>query len=137
MQGMLEKLRASLMRFMRGRYGTDRLGLALMGAALVFSVIALWTRYWASIVALILLLITAFRMLSKNIPARQREEQAFLALIAKPLAFTRRRRTMWENRKTKAYVRCPHCHTQFALPKGKGKLRATCPKCGEKSEHTV
>ena len=57
--------------------------------------------------------------------------------MKQPSSIFKNLRTRWENRDTKAYVRCPNCHKQFALPKGKGKLRATCPYCGEKSVHKV
>ena len=68
---------------------------------------------------------------------RTRENEAFLSAIEKPRAWIHRQQGKWANRNTRAYVRCPYCHTEFALPKGKGKLRATCPHCGQKSEHRV
>ena len=137
MQSFIERVRTSLNKFMEGRYGTDQLGLGLIAAALVFSILGMFAWRWANVVSLVLLAVVIYRMLSTNIAARQHENDAALALLAKPVSAVRRRLTMWENSDTKAYVRCPHCHTQFALPKGRGRLRATCPKCGEKSEHTV
>ena len=40
----------------------------------------------------------------------------------------------WENRKTTKYIECPTCGQTLAVPKGKGKIRVTCPKCGTKVE---
>lgn len=40
----------------------------------------------------------------------------------------------WENRKTTKYIKCPTCGQTLAVPKGKGKIRVTCPKCGTKVE---
>jgi hypothetical protein len=34
---------------------------------------------------------------------------------------------------TTLVVPCPRCETKLRLPRGKGTLRATCPKCGEKT----
>lgn len=137
MQGFLDKIRTSIIQFMRGRYGTDQLSLGLISVALVLSFVAIWAGLWASVPSFVLLTLVMYRMLSTDIARRKRENDAFLARIRKPASALHRRATMWQNRKTKAYVRCPHCHAQFALPKGKGRLRATCPKCGQKSEHRV
>lgn len=43
-------------------------------------------------------------------------------------------RTMWKGRKTKAFLKCPTCGTMLSVPKGKGKLIVTCPKCHSKME---
>lgn len=137
MQEYLNKLRTSVQKFMAGRYGGDQLGTALVVLSLVFSILANWVGRWMTIIALVLLVVAFARILSSNVAARERENRAFLMLFARPAAWIHRQRVKFANRKTKAYVRCPHCHAEFALPKGKGHLRATCPKCGQKSEHTV
>ena len=33
-------------------------------------------------------------------------------------------------RKTYRYFSCPHCRQQVRVPKGRGKISITCPKCG-------
>lgn len=137
MQGFLDKVRGGVQKFMSGRYGGDQLGTVLVVISLIFSILANWFGRWLTIVALILLILAFVRIFSRNLEARRKENQTFLTAVAKPGKWFRRERTKFVNRKTKAYVRCPHCHAEFALPKGKGRLRATCPKCGEKSEHTV
>ena len=138
MQDFLNKLRDGYARFMYGRYGGDQLGFLLVIVSLVLSLItSLSGVRLLSALSLTLLLIEVWRMFSKDIAARSRENSAYLSATEKPRTWVRRRAARWSNRKTKAYVRCPHCHKEFALPKGKGKLRATCPHCGQKSEHTV
>lgn len=137
MQDFLNKLRDSVARFMYGRYGGDQLGLTLLVIALLCSLVGPWVGRWLSIVSTVLIIVALYRMLSRDHAARSRENQAFLQATAKPRSWIHRNKVKWDNRKTKAYVRCPHCHSEFALPKGKGHVRATCPKCGEKSEHTV
>lgn len=37
-----------------------------------------------------------------------------------------------ESEKTHSYFNCPKCNTELRVPKGKGKIMITCPKCGEK-----
>ena len=137
MQEFLDKVRAGVQKFMSGRYGGDQLGTTLVVVSLIFSILANWLGRWLTIVALVLLVVAFARILSRNIEARRKENRAFLNAVAAPGKWFRRQRTKFVNRKTKAYVRCPHCNAEFALPKGEGRLRATCPKCGEKSEHTV
>lgn len=36
-----------------------------------------------------------------------------------------------EDMKTHSYFKCPKCNAELRVPKGKGKIRITCPKCGE------
>lgn len=138
MQSFLDNLRARMSRFMYGRHGGDQLGLALVIVAFACSLAFTFTGFrWLSVLSTALLLMEVWRLFSRNLTARTKENEAYLAMAAKPRSWVRRHRSKWAGRKTKAYVRCPHCHAEFALPKGKGKLRATCPSCGRKSEHTV
>ncbi|MBR2682371.1 MAG: hypothetical protein IKE22_03790 [Atopobiaceae bacterium] len=137
MQAFIDKVRNGVRNFMNGRYGSDQLGTTLVIVALVLTILSNWLGRWLSIVALVLLVIVFARMFSKNIEARKKENDTFISFLPGANTWIRRQRIKWANRKTKAYVRCPHCNAEFALPKGKGRLRATCPKCGEKSDHTV
>ena len=137
MQGFLDKVNEGLRKLMAGRYGGDQLGTVLVVISLIFSILANWLGRWMTVVALVLLILAFARMFSRNYEVRRKENRSFLQAVAAPGKWIHRQRIKFANRKTKAYVRCPHCHAEFALPKGKGHLRATCPKCGEKSEHTV
>lgn len=137
MQEFINKVRNGARNLMNGRYGSDQLGTTLVIVALVLTILSNWLGRWLSIVALLILIVVFVRMFSKNIEARKKENDAFVSFLPGANTWIRRQRVKWSNRKTKAYVRCPHCNAEFALPKGKGRLRATCPKCGEKSDHTV
>lgn len=137
MQDFMDRVRRSFSRFMSGRYGGDQLGMVLIVVSLVLTLLSAIAGRWLNIFASLIAICECYRILSKNYAARRRENAAYLNAVAKPRAWVVRQYTKFVNRKTKAYVRCPHCNAEFALPKGKGRLRATCPKCGEKSEHTV
>ena len=119
---------------------------------------------WLSWIAIAVIVIGVLRGLSKNIDARHNENEAFVAATAnvpclgKFVAslgggtaaastsraagtskedFERAKRTakkMWKGRKTTAYLKCPNCGTVSRVPKGKGKIRVTCPKCHAKME---
>ena len=41
---------------------------------------------------------------------------------------------MWSERKTSKFLKCPSCGQILSVPKGKGKIRVTCPKCHAKVE---
>ena len=137
MNESFDRLKRAVIRFFEGVYGFDQLnGVALVLAAVLLA-IAGNGNIVLRVIALLLLAAVLFRVFSHDYEARARENLKFLGLLKKPAAWVKNLRVRWENRDTKAYVRCPNCHKQFALPKGKGKLRATCPYCGEKSVHKV
>ena len=60
-----------------------------------------------------------FRIYSRNIEARRRENAAFQRF------FTRLRDR--QNR----YFTCPRCRQVVRVPRGKGRINIRCPKCGE------
>ncbi|MBR3231854.1 MAG: hypothetical protein IKF75_04170, partial [Lachnospiraceae bacterium] len=43
----------------------------------------------------------------------------------------------WKDRKTYRYFKCPGCGQEVRVPKGKGRIRITCPKCHQSFEKTV
>ena len=79
-------IRQALARFMSGRYGGDQLNTAMMVTYLVLYLVAVFTRwYLLEIIALVLLVISLFRMLSRNHDRRRAENAKFLQLT-RPLA---------------------------------------------------
>ena len=120
-----------------GIYGIDRLNVALLLLAAVLGLLAYCVAPWVGAFALLPLVSALIRMLSHDHVARSLENRTFVRLVAGPDAWLRLSWAMVRNHKTKAYVPCPHCGTYFALPKGKGCVRATCPHCGQQSIHTV
>ncbi len=126
-----------LQRFLYGRYGGDNLGRALMAAYLVLYLVGLLARW--SVLSWLSLLIAAwciFRMLSRNIAARRRENEKYLALTA-PLRGWLRRRRMIRTDKTHRYFKCPNCGQQLRVPKVSGTIKITCRACGTVFEETM
>ena len=123
---MKEKLR----RFMIGRYGTDELSKFMMTVVVVLWLLNIFTknRFFYSWSALVLLL-AYFRMLSRNIQKRYQENQKFLEIKSKVLAKVRKEKSNMEQRKTHHIYQCPSCKQKIRIPRGKGRICITCPRC--------
>ena len=123
---MFRKIGDWLRNFMMGRYGSDKLNIFLLVLGIVLMLLGtiLGSRFpWASVFSLLCyvpLIWCIFRMYSRNIEARRRENAAVTNFIA----HLRDR----EHR----YFRCPRCRQTVRVPRGRGKINIRCPKCGER-----
>ncbi len=127
----MRKIRSMLYRFMYGRYGTDKLGTCMLIAyfILVFiqTILSLFDGLVAldlalSLISLVLVFTIFYRMFSKNIVKRRRENEKFCG-------FFRLRKNKFKDRKTHVYRKCPQCKAVLRLPKAKGKHFVVCPRC--------
>lgn len=119
-----------LRRFMYGRYGVDKLNIFLIIVGVILSIVAGFFFRPLYILADVFYVYAFFRALSRNIPARQRENATFYRLyepVAKWFGFQKRK---FKERKVYKYFRCPKCHQQLRAPRGRGKIEVTCQKCG-------
>ena len=80
--------------------------------------------------AMALLLLSWFRMLSKNLPRRQAENARYLQKRYQVTGTFRSLKTRWDQRRDYRFFTCPSCHTTLRVPKGRGKIRIVCRKCG-------
>lgn len=132
------KLKNKLYRFMYGRYGGDTLNKVYLwlyvAVVVLYSVAAMLITdakmtallsllYWMVSIALIVLIF--FRMFSKNIAKRRRENERFCG-------FFKLQRNRFRDRKTHVYRKCPKCKAVLRLPKAKGKHMVVCPRCRER-----
>ena len=116
---------------MYGRYGSDTLNKTLIiiytVAVIVSTVLSLfidsiWFSLFYFIFSITLIYIIFFRMFSRNIQKRRRENDKFCG-------FFKLRRNKFRDRKTHIYKKCPHCKAVLRLPKAKGKHTVICPRC--------
>ena len=123
---MKEKLR----QFMIGRYGTDELSKFMMKVVIVLWLLNMFTknRFFYSWSALVLV-VAYFRMLSRNIQKRYQENQKFLEIKSKVLAKIRKEKSNMDQRKTHHIYQCPSCKQKIRIPRGKGRICITCPRC--------
>ena len=119
---MRGKLGAKLRQFMYGRYGSDQLGMALLILGIVLMLLG---TFWLSVFTLLsyaVLIYYIFRCYSRNIAKRRQENARFMRLVAP-----------FKDR-THRYFRCPKCRQSVRVPKGKGRIAITCPKCRHRFE---
>ena len=129
-QSMMYRLRSKLQQFMVGRYGADDLSRFISTMIMVCLVVSIFTKwdifYWLGI---FLIGYSYFRMFSKNIPARYAENQKFLNIRYKAVAKGSLTKKHLAESKTHRFFKCPQCKQKVRVPKGRGKICITCPKC--------
>ena len=111
---------------MYGRYGgNDALNKVLLWGYMIILLIGAltgWEILWYF--GFLAMAWCIFRMFSRNIAARQKENAVFIALRQK-LAIPFKAMTD----RTHAYRTCPHCKATLRLPRKKGHHTVCCPKC--------
>ena len=119
------KIRSGLQNFMRGRYGSDKLNTFLLIVGVVISILSMITgngivSFVLTLIAYFLMGLVIFRMLSRNTYQRYQENRKYLRI--------------WERLKDKEHKHfdCPRCRQPVRVPRKKGKIAITCPKCKEK-----
>ena len=119
------KMAAGLRSFMAGRYGTDRLNMVILCSGLGASILSVLVPlppfnlvFWALSYALMIWAI--FRSLSRNTYKRYQENRRFLQVYDR-----------MKDRQHR-YFDCPKCRQTVRVPRGKGKISITCPRCKEK-----
>ena len=112
-------------RFMEGRYGTDRLNMTILTAGLVLCIVSMFFRIplvnlVLTLLSYVLMFWAIFRTLSRNTYKRYQENRKYLQIFDR-----------LKDREHR-YFDCPKCRQLVRVPRGKGKLAITCPRCREK-----
>ena len=121
----IQRLGYGLRNFMVGRYGTDKLNMVILSAGLVVCLVSTFidsakVNLLLTAVSYGLMIWAIFRCLSKNTYKRYRENRRFLLLLDR-----------FKDREHR-YFDCPRCRQSVRVPRKKGKIAITCPKCREK-----
>ena len=119
------KLKMGLVRFMSGRYGTDKLNSVLLWTGLILCLVSMfvpvgWANLVLSLLAQVFMVVALLRCFSRNTYKRYQENRRFLFMLQK-----------LKDREHR-YFSCPKCRQSVRVPKGKGKISITCPKCRER-----
>lgn len=131
----VKTMKEKLQRFMIGRYGVDAFSKFLMVVILIFWVLDLFIDSkilysWS----ILLIIYVYFRMFSRNVSKRYQENVKYLEIKNKVLRKLKLEKSHMEQRKTHHIYKCPTCKQKIRIPRGKGRICITCPKC--KTEFT-
>ena len=113
-----------MQRFMRGRYGTDKLNTAMLTAGFLVCLLGVFFRGPVSLVFTVvsysLMILAVCRTFSRNTYKRYQENRKFMMFLERIKDREHR------------YYSCPKCRQPVRVPRGKGKLAITCPRCKER-----
>ena len=119
------KLSYGLRNFMAGRYGTDRLNMVILVSGLVASILSSLVGkapfnliFW--LLSYVLMIWAICRSLSRNTYKRYQENRKFMQFFDR------------QKDRQHRYFDCPKCRQMVRVPRGKGKISITCPRCKEK-----
>lgn len=131
---LIRKIGNTLARFMYGRNGADQLGLAMIWLLILLNIVGIFVRTGAagtalSAVSLVLAAVIIWRIFSRNLEKRRAENAAFLNKVWYPLRrlFTDARNQARD--RDHKYFHCS-CGAVCRVPRGKGNIIITCPRCG-------
>ena len=121
----MSRFKQWLRHFMTGRYGTDKLNMTILTCGVIISVVSVFMPFpqikmLLTFVAYGLMIWAIFRCFSRNTYKRYQENRKFLMLMDRIKDRQHR------------YFSCPRCRQPVRVPRGKGKIAISCPKCGEK-----
>ena len=122
------------MQFMAGRNGNDELNRFLLAVDMVLILLSvIFSRGVGRIlapIALVLLGFTYYRMLSRDLIRRSDENARYFRIRERVLSALRVRKEQWVQRKDYKFFVCPACKATMRVPKGRGKIKIVCRKCG-------
>ena len=120
-------------RFFNERNGADALSCFLIGVAFFLLILFLIARWnYLTLIALIPVGFAIYRILSKNLDRREKENEAFVRFFRSLSGRCRLTRDRVRDRKTHVYFRCGCCEKWIRVERGQGEVEVTCPGC-----HTV
>ena len=126
---IIEKVNRLIRNTLVGRYGTDALSKLLLVSSLVVFLLFIFIRNpFLYLGALALLIFAYYRILSRDFAARKAENEHYL----KGSEIMRAQVKMARQK-----FKCPGCGQEVRVPKGKGRIRITCPKCHIRFDRTV
>ena len=115
---------------MSGRYGFDQLNGFFCILSLILVVLGAWLSGFLYWLGLALLLWCYYRIFSRNIQKRYAENMKYLSLQNQAKDWLARQKLRFDQRKVYRYFKCPHCRQSIRVPRGRGRISITCPKCG-------
>lgn len=122
-------------RFLYGRYGNDQLNLAIIIVSFVFGLVSMFVPGYVGLAMMLLQLIFIglylARAFSRSIYKRRKENESFMRFwgsVKKRFRGVSSFFSRLKDRKHK-YFKCPLCKSRLRVPRGRGSITITCPRC--------
>ena len=126
-------MRYRLQQFLDKCYGFDLLGYLLLAACVLLTMLSrLFDVVLPGLFACIALVWAVSRAFSHNIQKRWSENQRLLKLLPELRRALADGRIRHKQRRDYKFFRCPGCKNRLRLPRGKGRIQITCPRCGQR-----
>ena len=123
-------MREKIQKFMVGRYGFDNLSRVCLTVTVVLMIASMLLRSQSLyLLGIFVLAYCYYRAFSRNIAKRQREREAFGRIRSQGALRWHRWKARQEQKKLYRLFTCPQCRQNVRVPRGKGKICITCPKC--------
>jgi len=134
MKNFLDNLKYKFAEKTQGRYGNDELNRFLGVVTIIFLIVSCFGRLcrpltYFYIPGVLILAYEIYRSFSKNYAMREKELALYKKCKLKIKNFFAVNKRRWAERKTSRFFTCPNCKQTIRVPKGKGKIQITCPKC--------
>lgn len=127
---MRYNMKQKIQQFMLGRYGADQLGQFLLIIAIICMVISMvFHSRVCNLLSVLLLILCYYRMLSKNHSRRYAENMQYLKYSGKVIGFFKAKKRYFLQLKDYHIYKCPSCKQKIRIPRGKGRISISCPKC--------
>lgn len=124
-------MKEKIQKFMYGRYGNDDLNKFLFLVCAVFLLLAaILKSRLLELTAVALLIWSYVRFLSKNLPKRQSENWKYVRIRGKVFVYLKNIKERFVQRKEYKFFTCPSCKAMLRVPRGRGKIKIVCRKCG-------
>lgn len=126
-------MREKIARFMYGRNGLDEFSTALLYVTFVCIILDCFMPVKVfHLLGLVTLFYSYYRILSKDYRKREQENYWYLNKIRPIRKFFQKKISHLKMRKEYHLYTCKQCKQVIRIPKGKGKIEITCPKCGNR-----
>ena len=127
-------MKERIARFMAGRNGNDQLNTFILYVLCALIVIGLFAggvfKRIISILSLAAFALLYYRMLSKDLTRRSEENGKFIRMKYRLFGQLKAYKERWVQRKEYKFFTCPSCHAVLRVPRGHGKIKIVCRKCG-------
>ena len=125
-------MRAWLAAFMLGRNGVDYFNKHLFRTAAAIAAQDLLFLRRIGLVPVLIAGYALFRTLSRNLPMRQAEDVLVLEKCRRVKAILSGAVQRAKQRRDYRFFSCPGCRSYLRVPRGKGRIQVTCPRCGHR-----